>query len=51
MVLPMGNFVFLLNYENTKENVSCLSKTDVISVQYKLCKVIDKTASDIHHIM
>lgn len=25
--------------------------TDVDWVQYKLCKVIDKTATDIHHIM
>lgn len=38
MLLPMANFVFLLNYENTNSGISCLSKDDIISVQYELCK-------------
>lgn len=35
--------------ENNHNNIDYI--TDVNWVQYKLCKVIDKTASDIHHIM
>ena len=38
MLLPMANFVFLSHFENTKSNISCLSKSDIISVQYELCK-------------
>ena len=35
--------------ENNHNHIDYI--TDVNWVQYKLCKVIDKTASDIHHIM
>jgi len=38
MLLPMTNIVFLSACDNTKNDILCLSKVDVISVQYELCK-------------
>lgn len=35
--------------DNTRNRADII--TDVNWVQYKLCKIIDKTAQDIHHIM
>ena len=35
--------------DNTRNRSDII--TDVNWVQYKLCKIIDKTAQDIHHIM